>query len=182
MQHCSASTLLDEDVWSEIKIYKKGLTKMFEEMEQDVVFLETCKQLKKQRHMIIECVPLPKEVGDMSPIYFKKAILESDTEWAQNKKLIDTRKKGLRASVPKGLPYFSVEFGLDGGFAHVIEEEELFPHYFGKEILGGMLDLEPQRWRKPHKENFEEHKKKVLRFGEWWEPFDWTKKIDRTSS
>ncbi|KAK2563412.1 CWF19-like protein 2 [Acropora cervicornis] len=182
MQHCSASTLLDEDVWSEIKIYKKGLTKMFGEMEQDVVFLETCKQLKKQRHMIIECVPLPKEVGDMSPIYFKKAILESDTEWAQNKKLIDTRKKGLRASVPKGLPYFSVEFGLDGGFAHVIEEEELFPHYFGKEILGGMLDLEPQRWRKPRKENFEEHKKKVLRFGEWWEPFDWTKKIDRTNS
>ncbi|XP_015747984.1 PREDICTED: CWF19-like protein 2 [Acropora digitifera] len=182
MQHCSASTLLDEDVWSEIKIYKKGLTKMFEEMEQDVVFLETCKQLKKQRHMIIECVPLPKEVGDMSPIYFKKAILESDTEWAQNKKLIDTRKKGMRASVPKGLPYFSVEFGLDGGFAHVIEEEELFPHYFGKEILGGMLDLEPQRWRKPRKENFEEHKNKVLRFGEWWEPFDWTKKIDRTNS
>ncbi|XP_068720114.1 CWF19-like protein 2 [Montipora capricornis] len=180
MQHCSASTLLDEDVWSEIKIYKKELTKMFEEMEQDVVFLETCKQLKKQRHMIIECIPLAKEIGDMSPIYFKKAILESDTEWAQNKKLIDTSKKGLRAAVPKGLPYFSVEFGLDGGFAHVIEEEDLFPHYFGKEIVGGMLDLEPHRWRKPRKENFEEHKKKVLQFGEWWEPFDWTKKIERT--
>ena len=108
--------------------------------------------------------------------------MESETEWAQNKKLIDTRKKGLRASVPKGLPYFSVEFGLDGGFAHVIEEEELFPHYFGKEILGGMLDLEPRRWRKPRRENFEEHKKKVLQFGEWWEPFDWTKKIERTKS
>ena len=36
-----------------------------------MVFLETCKQLKKQRHMIIECIPLPKEIGDMSPIYFK---------------------------------------------------------------------------------------------------------------
>ena len=34
--------------------------------------------------------------------------------------------------IPKGLPYFAVEFGLDGGFAHVIEEEESFPYYFGK--------------------------------------------------
>lgn len=106
--------------------------------------------------------------------------MESESEWAQNKKLIDTRKKGLRGAVPKGLPYFSVEFGLDGGFAHVIEDEELFPHYFGKEILGGMLDLEPRRWRKPRRENFEEHKKKVLQFADWWEPFDWTKRIDRT--
>lgn len=77
-------------------------------------------------------------------------------------KLVDTRKKGLRASVPKGLPYFSVEFGLDGGFAHVIEDETLFPLYFGKEIIGGMLDLEPQRWRNPRRENFEHHKRKVL--------------------
>ena len=36
-----------------------------------MVFLETCKQLRKQHHMIIECVPLPKETGDMAPVYFK---------------------------------------------------------------------------------------------------------------
>lgn len=29
----------------------------------------------------------------------QKAILESDTLWAQNKKLIDTKEKGLRRSV-----------------------------------------------------------------------------------
>ncbi|RMX55795.1 hypothetical protein pdam_00009534 [Pocillopora damicornis] len=197
MQHCSAATMLDEDVWSEIQmgiiglflvfnafaistqIYKKGLTRMFEEKEEDVVFIETHKQLRKQHHMIIECIPLPKEVGDMSPVYFKKAILESDTEWAQNVKLVDTRKKGLRVSIPKGLPYFSVEFGLDGGFAHVIEDEALFPLYFGKEIIGGMLDLEPQRWRNPRRENFEHHKRKVLQFADWWKPYDWTRKIER---
>lgn len=39
--------------------------------EEDVVFLEICKQLRKQHHMIIECVPLPKETGDMAPVYFK---------------------------------------------------------------------------------------------------------------
>lgn len=70
---------------------------------------------------------------EISPLYlFQKAILESESEWAQNKKLVDTREKGLRGSIPKGLPYFNVEFGLDGGYAHVIEDEYAFPHYFGK--------------------------------------------------
>lgn len=115
-------------------------------------------------------------------MYFKKAIQESETEWSQNKKLIDTRKKDIRHSVPKGFPYFSVDFGIDGGFAHVIEDEQLFPHYFGKEILGGMLNLEPQLWRRPHKENFDSQRKKVLEFAEQWKPFDWTKNIDRETT
>jgi len=34
--------------------------------------------------------------------------------------------------VPKGFPYFAVDFGLQGGFAHVIEDETHFPHYFGR--------------------------------------------------
>ena len=57
--------------------------------------------------------------------------MESDTQWSQHQKLIDTRTKGLRRSVPKGFAYFSVSFGVDGGFAHVIEDEEVFPRYFG---------------------------------------------------
>ncbi|XP_028519021.1 CWF19-like protein 2 [Exaiptasia diaphana] len=177
MQHQVAYTYLDEDIIDEIKVFKKGLTRMFQEMNKDVIFLETCRNLSKQDHMIVECVPVPKEEGDLAPMYFKKAILESDSEWAHNKKLVDTSKKGLLGSIPKGLPYFSVEFGLDGGFAHVIEEEHLFPHYFGKEIIGGMLDLEPWVWHKPHRENFEQHKKKVLQFADWWKPYDWTKRL-----
>ena len=34
--------------------------------------------------------------------------------------------------VPKGFPYFAVDFGLQGGFAHIIEDENHFPHYFGR--------------------------------------------------
>lgn len=71
---------------------------------------------------------------------------------------------------------------MDGGFAHVIEDEQLFPHYFGKEILGGMLNLEPQLWRRPHKENFDSQRKKVLEFAEQWKLFDWTKNIDRETT
>ena len=47
----------------------------------------------------------------MAPLYYKKAILESDEQWSQNKKLVDTAGKGLRRSVPRGFPYFFVGFG-----------------------------------------------------------------------
>lgn len=45
-----------------------------------------------------------------------------------------------------------------------------------KEIIGGMLDLEPRLWRKGVRQNFEEQRKKVLQFAQWWKPYDFTKK------
>jgi len=44
---------------------------MFSDLDEDCVFMETCMKLKRYPHMVIECVPLPKEIGDMAPIYFK---------------------------------------------------------------------------------------------------------------
>ncbi|NXU55674.1 C19L2 protein, partial [Turnix velox] len=114
------------------QVFRNALVKMFEAKGLDCVFLETNMSMKKRYHMVYECIPLPKEVGDMAPIYFKKAIMESDEEWSVNKKLIDLSSKDVRKSVPKGLPYFSVDFGLQGGFAHIIEDQDKFPHYFGK--------------------------------------------------
>ncbi|XP_059820285.1 CWF19-like protein 2 isoform X1 [Hypanus sabinus] len=175
LQHHTAGNLLDEDIWEEVQLFRKTLVKMLEDKGLDCVFFETNMSLKKRFHMVYECIPLPKELGDMAPIYFKKAIMESDEEWAMNKKLVDLSIRDIRRAVPKGLPYFSVDFGLQGGFAHVIENEDKFPFYFGKEIVGGMLDLEPRRWRKPYRENFDDQRKKVLQFSQWWKPYDCTK-------
>ncbi|XP_036601635.1 CWF19-like protein 2 [Trichosurus vulpecula] len=175
LQHHTAATVLDEDIWEEIQSFRKALVRMFEDKELDCIFLETNMSMNKRYHMVYECIPLPKEVGDMAPIYFKKAIMESDEEWSMNKKLIDLSSRDIRKSVPRGLPYFSVDFGLQGGFAHVIEDQQKFPHYFGKEIIGGMLDAEPRLWRKGIRENFENQRKKVLQFAQWWKPYDFTK-------
>lgn len=175
--HVAAGTLLDEDVWLEVQVFRKGLTRMFEDMGKDTVFMETAVAFRHHPHTYLECIPVPKEIGDMAPMYFKKAILECESEWAQNRKLVDLSKKGLRNSIPKGLPYFSVDFGLQGGFAHVIEDEKDFPSYFGREIVGGMLDLEPRLWLKFQHEKFDEQRKKVLEFTNWWKPYDWTERL-----
>ncbi|XP_015244822.1 PREDICTED: CWF19-like protein 2 [Cyprinodon variegatus] len=175
LQHHSSATGLDEDVWSEIQLFRRTLVRMFESQELDCVFMETYMNPRRKQHMVLECIPLPRELGDMAPIYFKKAILECDEEWAMNKRLVDLSSKDIRRAVPRGLPYFAVDFGLQGGFAHVIENEQKFPHYFGKEVVGGMMDLEPRRWRKPIRENFDDQRKKVLQFAQWWKPYDCTK-------
>lgn len=182
MQHVVSSVEVDDDVWSEIQIFRKGLTKMFEDIDQDSIFIETCVSPKFQHHMSIECIPVPREKVDIAPMYFKKALMECETEWSQNKKVIDlTSEKDIRRAVPKGFPYFSVMFGLGNGFAHVIEDNRRFPHYFGKEVVGGILNSEPRLWLNPPKENFDDQRKKAVQFAGWWKPYDWTHRIRQDS-
>lgn len=61
--------------------------------------------------------------------------MESDKEWSDNQKLIDLsklKKPDIRHAIPKGFSYFSVDFGLQPGFAHVIESEDHFPSHFAQ--------------------------------------------------
>ena len=180
MQHVAQATVVDEDVWDEIQAFRRCLTQMFEQRDEDCVFMETCMGLHRFPHMALECVPMPREVGDMAPIYFKKAIMESESEWSQNKKVVELSQKNIKQAVPKGFPYFAVDFGLQGGFAHVIEDEKSFPWYFGREICGGMMDIEPTLWRKSHKDSFEAQRQKVLQFEEMWKQHDWTLSLKST--
>ncbi|KAL2463538.1 CwfJ-like family protein [Forsythia ovata] len=188
--HCCISTLqhepstrsVDDNVWAEIRNFKKCLIMMFAKQEKDVVFLETVMGLAQQRcHCLVECIPLPPEIAKQAPVYFKKAIDEAEDEWSQHnaKKLIDTSEKGLRGSIPKNFPYFHVEFGLNKGFVHVIDDEKEFKSSFGFNVIRGMLRLpaEDMHRRRKH-ESVETQKQAVASFAQDWEPFDWTKQLD----
>ncbi|RUS73566.1 hypothetical protein EGW08_018657 [Elysia chlorotica] len=177
MQHISSGTAMDEDVWTDVQRFRKGLVQMFQAQDKDLVVMETVLHFKHFPHTAIECIPLERETGELGPIYFKKAILDAGPEWADNKKLLSLREKDVRHVIPKGFPYFSVDFGLQGGFATVVEDEQTFPPYFGREIVGGMIDAEPALWRKPHKQSFEDQRQKVLKFEKMWRPFDWTQDL-----
>ncbi|XP_037082378.1 LOW QUALITY PROTEIN: CWF19-like protein 2 homolog [Pollicipes pollicipes] len=157
---------LDEDAWEEVQRFRAALVAMFATMEQDVVFFESAVKLRTYPHAVLQAVPVPAESGDLAPIYFKKALEESETEWSQNKKVVDLRGRDVRRAVPKGLPYFFVDFGLQPGFAHVVEDEELFPATFAEEVIGGMLELEPSAWRRSRNESLDEQRKKVMEFFE----------------
>lgn len=77
----------------------------------------------------------------------------------------------------KSKEYIFLDFD---GKRPLIEIIKSFKYYFlfvvlPKEIIGGMLDLEPRLWRKGIRQNFDDQRKKVLQFAQWWKPYDITK-------
>ncbi|KAM3708159.1 hypothetical protein ACJW31_02G076100 [Castanea mollissima] len=96
----------------------------------------------------------------------------------RSKKLIDTTEKGLQASIPKDFPYFRVQFGLNKGFLHVIDNEDEFKSSLGINVIRGMLQLpveDMHGWRRY--DSVEVQKEVVKSFVQNWEPFDWTKQL-----
>ncbi len=133
--HCAAITAVDEDIYAEMQDFRRALVKMFAAKDQDCVFFESAVHLKRKRqHASLVCVPLDAETGAAAPMFFRKAIQECETEWAHNVKLIELagKKGGVRGAIPKGLPYFSVDFGLQDGYAHVVEDERIFTDNFAQ--------------------------------------------------
>jgi hypothetical protein len=53
------------------QITKKYLTKMFHSLALDVLFIETSMMFKSKRHIVIEAIPVPREMGEVAPMYFK---------------------------------------------------------------------------------------------------------------
>lgn len=109
-----------------------------------------------------------------------QAIDEAEDEWGQHemKKLIPT-SGNLRQVIPANFSYFHVEFGLDRGFVHVIDDEGNFSSGFGLNVIRGLLRLpEEDMYRRRRLEPVEKQKLAVAAFMKEWEPFDWTRALD----
>jgi len=181
LKHVPATTDLDSTAWAEIYKFQECLRAMFATQKRGAVFIETAMNLKRQYHIFIECIPMPQSLALQSDLYFKKAITESETEWQSHKKLYDTRGKGLVSSIPPGFPYFHVDFPNPlgkGGFAHIVEDEKKFSHHFGREVVGGMLELDSDTWLGKQKTPYKVQCEQVMQFVEIWKKFDWTSSLE----
>lgn len=57
---------------------------MWREMDEDCLFVEMSRNLTAGPHHVIECIPVPVEVGDTAPIYFKVRLLTASLRfWAR---------------------------------------------------------------------------------------------------
>eukprot|EP01133_Synstelium_polycarpum_P017411 gene17411-20775_t len=178
IQHSLATTASDEEVWDEIQNFRKCLIQMFAEEDKYVVFMETAYKFKQQHHSVIECIPLKYDAFSTAPAYFKKALMEAESEWSASK-LIDTIKKGgLKNCVPANFPYFWVEFGYKQvGLVHPIDDEHKIQRDFGKQVIAGILQLDldeidSRRGRRPEEESLAKN------FTSKFSPFDWTKALN----
>ena len=176
----------DDDEWEEIRNFMKALTRLYHEQGRDVVFYENAARPYHRPHAALAAVPIPYELGDTAPAFFREAILSGDEEWSQHRKVIDTAKKAregmgraaFRRALAKEMPYFHVWFSLDGGLGHVVEDDGRWPKgdLFAREVLGGMVDAAPDvvkkqgRWRRGEHEG-----RRVEQFRRRWRKFDWTR-------
>jgi hypothetical protein len=183
IQHRTNLLECDDDEWEEIRNFMKCLTRMYHDQGRDVVFYENAAAPQRKMHAAMQAVPLPYSLGETAPAFFKEAILSSDEEWTQHKKLIDTAarardglgKQAFRRSIAKEMPYFHAWFEIDGGLGHIVEDSNRWPRgdLFAREIIGGMLDIEPDvikrqgRWSRGDK--------RLDGFKKRWKKFDWTR-------
>ncbi|KAK9467399.1 CwfJ C-terminus 1-domain-containing protein-like protein [Lipomyces arxii] len=181
--HRKCTLECDDDEWDEIRNFMKCLARMYHSQHRGVLFYENA--AVTHRHASIEAVPVPYDVASTAPAYFRTAMLSSDEEWATHDKVIDTLAKAktlgkaaFRRSLVKELPYFHVWFSLDGGYGHVVEDSARWPRgdLFAREIIGGMLELEPQVYKRQGK--WEQGvDPRVKGFKQMWDDYDWTKQL-----
>jgi hypothetical protein len=173
----------DDDEWEEMRNFMKSLTRMYHDQGREVLFYENAAAPHRRLHAALVAVPIPYDLGDTAPAFFREAMMSADEEWAQHKKVIDTGKKAreglgklaFRRSLAREMPYFHVWFTLDGGLGHVVEDVARWPKgdLFAREIVGGMLDCEPDvikrqgRWTR--------NDERVDGFVKRWRKFDWTR-------
>lgn len=77
--------------------------------------------------------------------FFKSALNEQAEEWGTHNKLLSTKGKTLRQTIPKGFSYFNIEWN-DGGFAQIIETNS-FPKDFSLDTIAGMYGCHSFRSR-----------------------------------
>lgn len=184
VQHRDNLLECDDDEWEEIRNFMKSLTRMYHDQGRDVIFYENAAAPHCRKHAGMEVVPLPYNLGETAPAFFKEAILTADEEWTQHKKLIDTlakAKSGLgksafRRTLAKEMPYFHIWFEMDGGLGHIVEDLNRWPggDLFAREIIGGMLDRGPEvikrqgHWSRGGDPRLDSFRKR-------WRKFDWTR-------
>lgn len=168
----------EDEIWEEVRNFKKCLLQMAAKQDRSYVFMEcVMRSGDARRHTFIDCIPTPRgQYADHVKGHFLKALQETDEEWSQNKKVIDTsiNPGGLRSALPrKHFPYFYADFRLDQGYAHVIEDAEKFGNGdFGRDLMASLLKVSRSEWR-AHRTSREEVKKFCDLFGS----FDWTRDL-----
>eukprot|EP00658_Telonema_sp_P-2_P019362 TRINITY_DN17640_c0_g1_i5.p1 TRINITY_DN17640_c0_g1~~TRINITY_DN17640_c0_g1_i5.p1 ORF type:complete len:666 (-),score=201.34 TRINITY_DN17640_c0_g1_i5:303-2300(-) len=178
-EHEVCSRLFDDDTFQEMRNFKKCLLRAFAAQQQDCLFVETVPNIAGMKHGYVECIPLPWGKAKQAPAYFKQALELTDavSEFeTTHKRIIDTRAKGLNASIPKQFPYFHVEFGIGGGYAHIIEDASEWQNEkagFAYEIAATMMKL-PKEALNLRRSSAEEMRMRVEEFNKMYLKYDWT--------
>ena len=177
----------DMSIWKEIQRFQTSLQNLYARQGKSVIMLETVLDHSKGLWQTkLEIIPVPFDILQDSPMYFSSAMREQTEEWGTHTKLLkvsNNTNKPLSSVIPKGFPYFFVDWGnmasspTATGYAQIIESKS-FRHDFGVDTVAGMLELDPIRLRRQQKYSHEDERQHIKDFLILWDKVDWTKELD----
>lgn len=145
------------------------------EYGKKVLFSETVPPTKNFNQTKVECIPVENEIWQDAALYFRAALNAEADEFGTHTKLMSTKEKGLRRTVPKNFPYFYIEWDSPSqGYAQIIESRN-FRADFAVDTIAGMSELRLQRKRKV---SADEERQAINSFIQKWQPYDWTVQLD----
>eukprot|EP00915_Cephaloidophora_sp_WS-2016_P010083 GHVH01014636.1.p1 GENE.GHVH01014636.1~~GHVH01014636.1.p1 ORF type:complete len:401 (-),score=68.20 GHVH01014636.1:3403-4605(-) len=139
LSHRPSTVSLDEDTSEYLRTYQKLLVRFFDARSMVPLFLETASSAPTQEalmlggghHVSVEVIPIPFDRLEEARMSFRESFLSAGEEWSENPKMLITSKEKYplvrhppKGIIPPGIPYVHVDFGLSGGYAHVIEKKE----------------------------------------------------------
>ena len=179
IKHAESLVACEDEVWDEIIRFQTSLRQLFDkEYGQGVVFSETVLPTNNFWQTKMEVIPVKRKLWRDSELYFRQTLVEQADEFGTHNKLLSTKEKGIRRTVPKGFPYFFIEWDAPHqGYAQIIESSD-FPVDFAADTVAGMAHLDPLRFKKKQKFTAEQERGHILKFLEKWKPYDWTEQMD----
>ena len=178
IKHVESLAACEEEVWDEVVRFQSSLRVLYRQQGRDVLFCETVLPQSGFWQTKLEAIPVPSNVAQDAPLYFKTSLMEQAEDWGTHQKLMNTAEKGLRRTVPNNFAYFYLEYDEGGkGYAQLIESSG-FPKDFGVDTIAGMMAMDPMRFRRKEQVSAEEERQMILRFLEQWKKYDWTLDLD----
>eukprot|EP00593_Proboscia_inermis_P015508 CAMPEP_0171325710 /NCGR_PEP_ID=MMETSP0816-20121228/116983_1 /TAXON_ID=420281 /ORGANISM="Proboscia inermis, Strain CCAP1064/1" /LENGTH=155 /DNA_ID=CAMNT_0011824959 /DNA_START=225 /DNA_END=692 /DNA_ORIENTATION=- len=148
---------------------------MYSAEGKGVLFVETVMPNNVFWQTKIEAIPISKNIQNDAPMYFKSAFDEQAEDFETHTKVIHTKEKGLRRSIPKNFPYIHVEWD-DGGFAQIIESSA-FNKDFALDTIAGMMGRNSLRFDRKRTVP-DDGRSSVLAFCARYKKYDWTYELD----
>lgn len=175
IKHTESIVSCEEEVFSEVLRFQSSLRAMHSAEGKGVLFVETVMPNNVFWQTKIEAIPISKNIQNDAPMYFKSAFDEQAEDFGTHTKVIHTKGKGLRRSIPKKFPYIHVEWD-DGGFAQIIESSA-FNKDFALDTIAGMMGRNSLRFDRKRTVP-DDGRSSVLAFCARYKKYDWTYELD----
>ncbi|CAB9513655.1 CWF19-like protein 2 [Seminavis robusta] len=183
IQHAESLAGCDEEVWEELQRFQQALRQVFDkEYNCGVIFSETVLTSNKFSQTRMEVIPLKRKKWLDAELFLRQALTEQlDDVHGTHNKLLSTKGKGLRRTVPKQMAYCYVEWDTNSnGLAIILEQQQgqQFPPDFAADTIAGMTGADPVRFQRNKKFTPEQERDLVVAFCQKWKPYDWTDQLE----